>query len=868
MRPFPEGRGNEEEEGMKRLVKGIARGVYLLPLLAACGGGGGSNNDADNSNQEPVYAIGGTVTGLSGGVLVLQNNARDDLVIEADGSFRFATELLDDSAYLVTIATQPSGQECTLERNVGILAGADINDIIITCTPASYAIGGTVTGLTTRDLVLQNNGGDDLTLAYYNLSYRFHTHLINGSQYEVTIASQPTGQRCTLSNASGTLAGHDVTNVHIFCETVFTLGGTVSGLSGSGLTLQNNGGDEFAVAEDGGFVFTTALTDYSSYSVTIASQPENQTCRVVNGSGAIAGSAIRNVSVLCPSDEFIPLVSADSPKVLTISWSDQGADHYRLLKNPDGISGYTRLGGEIRGLYAQDEISVHLTDWLNLSYIVQACSANAVCVNSAPVSAAPVMLDAIGYIKASNTDSGDGFGWPVALSADGTTLAVAATGEDSSETGIDGRQTNTYYDSNSGAVYIFLRENAVWRQQAYIKASNRDDHDGFGGELALSSSGDTLAVAASNEDSAATGINGDQQDNSAPGAGAVYLFQRSGGSWAQQAYIKATNAQAGDLFGGSLALSGDGNILAVGAQLEDSSALGVQGSQSSNSILDSGAVYLFARNDDSWLQVAYIKASNADREDFFGAMVALSADGNTLAVEAPGEDSSAIGVNGVQQDDTGDGTGAVYVFFRGSFGWRQQAYIKASNTDDRDAFGISLALSNDGNILAVGATGESSSAIGVSGDQDDNSADYSGAVYLFERSAGEWQQQAYVKASNTEHGDQFGGSVGLAANGTMLLVRAVYEDSDAVGIGGDQLNNSAIFDGAAYLFTRGIGNWQQDAYIKPPISGHRSFGYGLAISDDGATLAVGTPGDDSSATGIDGDRTDTSSPGAGAVYLY
>ncbi|MCX8099048.1 MAG: hypothetical protein N3F11_08645 [Casimicrobiaceae bacterium] len=133
-------------------------------------------------------------------------------------------------------------------------------------------------------------------------------------------------------------------------------------------------------------------------------------------------------------------------------------------------------------------------------------------------------------------------------------------------------------------------------------------------------------------------------------------------TFVQQAYVKASNTGAGDWFGWSVALSGDGNTLAVGARLEDSSATGVDGDESNNSAFDSGAVYVFVRSGAIWSQQAYIKASNTEEWDVFGSSVALSSDGNTLAVGAPWEDSNATGVNGDQSNDSASGSGAVYVF--------------------------------------------------------------------------------------------------------------------------------------------------------------------------------------------------------------
>jgi hypothetical protein len=391
------------------------------------------------------------------------------------------------------------------------------------------------------------------------------------------------------------------------------------------------------------------------------------------------------------------------------------------------------------------------------------------------------------YIKASNTDGGDNFGYSVALAGD--TLAVGARKEESDGSGED--DNSAFF---AGAVYVFTRDGTAWSQQAYIKASNTDPFDEFGTSVALA--GDTLAVGASDEDSNATGVNDDEASNNDTNAGAVYVFTRDNGVWSQQAYVKASNTDRTDEFGTSVALAGD--TLAVGAINEDSNDTGVNSGGEGNSgpDYDAGAVYVFTRDGSTWSQQAYVKASNTDSADRFGTSVALA--GDTLAVGAIGE-----GSNGSSQDnDSASNAGAVYVFTRDGNGlWSQQAYLKASNTDADDEFGGSVALAGD--TLAVGAKKEDSIDTGVNGNQADNSAGGAGAVYMFTRDGtGAWSQQAYVKASNTDAngGDNFGHSVALA--GGTLAVGANAEDSDDTGVrigssGGG--NNSAANSGAVYI---------------------------------------------------------------------
>jgi hypothetical protein len=471
------------------------------------------------------------------------------------------------------------------------------------------------------------------------------------------------------------------------------------------------------------------------------------------------------------------------------------------------------------------------------------------------------------YVKASNTGAGDFFSGSVALSADGSTLAVGADGEDSAATGTGGSQADNSADG-AGAVYVFARRGPRWVQQAYLKASNTDASDGFGISVALSGDGSTLAVGAYLEGSAARGVGGNQADNSASYAGAVYVFARSGPTWSQEAYLKASNTGPGDLFGHHVALSADGGVLAVGAPYEDSAATGIGGSQADNSTGSAGAVYVFARSSTTWSQEAYVKASNTGAGDSFGYPVALSGDGATLAVSALGEASAATGIGGDQADNSALGAGAVYVLARSGTTWTQEAYVKASNTGANDAFGVSLALSSDGSILAVGARREDGAGIGAGGDQADDAADGAGAVYVLARTGTTWSQEAYLKASNTGAGDSFGIGVALSGDGSVLAVGASGEASTATGIGGDQAADAAPGAGAVYLLARTGATWTQQAYVKASNTGAGDgFGSQVALSADGGALAANATGEDSAAIGVDGNQADNSAEGAGAVYL-
>lgn len=559
-------------------------------------------------------------------------------------------------------------------------------------------------------------------------------------------------------------------------------------------------------------------------------------------------------------------------KEAQLNWNAvTNATHYRLWESKDGVVPLAQVGGDLTVTSAKRPLALHLQ--VNAKYRVQACNSGG-CTSSATVTVADFLVstdslqDAVGFVKASNTRPASRFGHSVAISADGSTLAVGSYGESSGATGINGNQSDVTANA-SGAVYVFTRAAGAWEQQAYIKASNSEVHDRFGWSVALNADGSTLAVSSYLESGGATGVGGNESDNGAFQSGAVYVFRRTGLTWAQQAYVKASNVDPYDNFGVELALSADGNTLAVGAMSEKSSASGINGNQLDNSMIFAGAVYVFTRSGDAWTQQAYVKASNTRANSKFGRALAISADGNTLAVGAPEESSSAVGIGGDQLNTGAPLSGAVYVFLRNAGAWTQQAYLKASNTRGGDNFGRSVALSADGATLAVGAWGESSASSGINGSQSGASAPGSGAAYVFTRGGSAWSQQAYIKASNARAGSSFGISVSLSSDGSMLAVGADGEASGASGMNGVQVDTSAPDSGAAYMFSRVGTTWKQETFVKPSNT-RPSIGFGrsLAMSADGAVLAVGAAREASGSTGIGGDQSDASAEGGGAVYLY
>lgn len=165
----------------------------------------------------PTYTIGGTATGLGAGEeVVLQDNGGDDFTITADGTFAFATKLGDGVNYAVTVLTAPAYKTCTVSNGTGTVSGADVTNVSVACAMNSYNIGGTAGGLD-GTVVLQNNGGDDLTVNA-NGPFTFTSKVEHGMTYNVTIRTQPLTQVCNVTNGLGTVGAADVTDVAVTCN--------------------------------------------------------------------------------------------------------------------------------------------------------------------------------------------------------------------------------------------------------------------------------------------------------------------------------------------------------------------------------------------------------------------------------------------------------------------------------------------------------------------------------------------------------------------------------------------------------------------------------------------------------------------------
>ena len=310
--------------------------------------------------------------------------------------------------------------------------------------------------------------------------------------------------------------------------------------------------------------------------------------------------------------------------------------------------------------------------------------------------------------------------------------------------------------------------------------------------------GGSVAIS-SDGNTAIIGANGKDSNR-----GAVYIFIRSGTSWSVQAKLQAqaSDRVANDYFGRSVAISSDGNTAIIGANGKDSGR---------------GAVYIFIRSGTSWSEQAKLQAGDRVAYDYFGRSVAISSDGNTAIIGADGKDS---------------GRGAVYIFIRSGTSWSVQAKLQAQASDRvaYDYFGYSVAISSDGNTAIIGANGKDSSI---------------GAAYIFIRSGTSWSEQAKLQAQAGDRvaNDQFGRTVAISSDGNTAIIGAYLKDS-AEGTN----------TGAAYIFIRSGTSWSEQAKLQASDRvANDYFGANVAISSDGNTAIIGADGKDSN---------------RGAVYIF
>lgn len=275
---------------------------------------------------------------------------------------------------------------------------------------------------------------------------------------------------------------------------------------------------------------------------------------------------------------------------------------------------------------------------------------------------------------------------------------------------------------------------------------------------------------------------------------AAGIAGESGKLVGQTAYIKATNAAERDHFGSAVAV--DGDLLVVGAPREATAAAGVNGDPGADGPSNLGAAYVYRLVAGTWIEEAYIKPPAGALEGQFGAAVGLS--GNTIVIGS------------WEVSLPGGGAGRAYVYTIEGGTWQLEALLEPSQLQGGQRFGASVAISGD--TIAIGADGERGASVGINGDQSDQSERNSGAVYVFERSAGAWQQTAYVKPSDNERSNYFGQSVAL--DGEIMVVGAPQGQRETIVLFA-QFPIVAV--GKAYIFERVSGVCENSRSSSPKI---------------------------------------------------
>ncbi len=267
--------------------------IISILLFVGCA----AENEGSSSSSSSAFNIGGTVTGLSG-VLIIQNNSGDDTVVKQTGSddvsFTFKTSISSGSAYSVSVKLQPNTQTCTASNASGTTS-QNISNITIACISSSYNVSGTVSGLT-GSVVLQNNGADNLTVS--NGSFSFTNKINKGSAYNVTVKTQPSPFICSAASNRG-LASDNMSSVSIVCAVqAYFLSGTANGLGSTTLGLQFDN-ETKTLSDNDSFSFSTPVAKGGGYSIYIPSQPDNRTCSVINGTRSNVTQDYTDLKAVC-----------------------------------------------------------------------------------------------------------------------------------------------------------------------------------------------------------------------------------------------------------------------------------------------------------------------------------------------------------------------------------------------------------------------------------------------------------------------------------------------------------------------------------------------------------------------------------------
>ena len=294
------------------------------------------------------FPLGGTIAGLGESTGLALTNGTDTLSVSAGAtSFTLPTAVAVGSSYTVTVSAQPAGLACSVSHGSGTMPAGAVSTVQVSCTDQPFSLGGTISGLGAHTGLVLSDGIDSLMVAANATSFTLPTKLAFGSTYAVTIASSPPGLTCSVSNGGGTMPAANVTNVAITCsDQSYTIGGTIQGLSGTGLVLANDGATLNVNSGSTSFMMPTPVASTSAYLVTVQTQPTNETCTVSNGSGTVGTANVTNVTVNCALTTYTIAGSISGLTATGLVLQNNGTDNTSV---PANAMGFTMNTGLISG---------------------------------------------------------------------------------------------------------------------------------------------------------------------------------------------------------------------------------------------------------------------------------------------------------------------------------------------------------------------------------------------------------------------------------------------------------------------------------------------------------------------------------------
>ena len=522
----------------------------------------------------------------------------------------------------------------------------------------------------------------------------------------------------------------------------------------------------------------------------------------------------KNNSSEPPQDGFVvpakPAIAVELlPKHAIVTWEDvPDATYYQVYTNLESqqLQPYgEQIELKMELISLSIPLAAHLINWEDTQILVEACSV-AGCSQSETVSINDRSLEAIEVLTDDEAvGTGGQFGYDVVISDDGSTIAVLQPRNEGSD------------------LIIFERQESGWNKQVinYLLEGSDDTIllNAVENSLSISADGSTIVVGVRMY----VGVERELMLTFA-------VYTREDSIWENYTILAAQFLET-DTLGQFTAISGDGNTIAAYGSEYDTQA-------GDSSFFEH--IFTFTKTNDIWLLDEQLQTSNYDKGDEIGWM-ALDYNGSTLAVSARFEDSNAVGINGDQDNNESDSSGAVYVFEKTEAGWEQTTYIKSDNIEPGDRFGSSVDLSNDGTVIVATATHEDGGSTQVNSGKDDNSNENSGAIYVFRATESSWEQEAYIKPTRNIPNANLGRRAKISGDGNFIVVGAILEGAAGLGVNDPAEYSDLPEDGAAYIFEYNEGNWSQKARLRPlEYDMDSQFGWSVDINGNGDTAVVGS----------------------------